>query len=60
MTWTWFKGLFETLGVPLAETLDIFGLSIPSSDIFAFACFVLIFLVLTGSILLLVRRLRIG
>lgn len=57
MIWQWFKDLFTTLGVPLNENLEIFGLTIPSVDIFAFACFILIVLVFTFSFSLLWRKL---
>lgn len=57
MMWNWFKNIFELLGCPLNETLEVFGLSIPSVDIFALACYTLIVLVLASGVLLLLKRL---
>jgi hypothetical protein len=58
MVWTWFKDLFTTLGAPLQTDFNMFGLRIPSVDIFALFSVSLIVLLLTSSIYLLFRSLR--
>lgn len=60
MVWTWFSNVFELLGCPLNENLEVFGLSIPSVDIFAFACYTLITLILASGLLLLWKRIHLG
>lgn len=58
MVWAWFNELFTTLGVPLQSDFNMFGIRIPSADIFALFSVSLIILLLTSSIYLLFKSLR--